>query len=213
MIVVSCLLDREAFPWPADWYHSRERDHFGDRTDDHFRLWYVDHALDGDDELQEDPTRLSATSASCIRRYVNSVPGWNQDKHPPTAFATPSRTVESGSLPGLPSCSVRNPCSPSPQRAPIAPRSRRENMYPCTLSPKYPRRSTCRSARMGFRRYGHFHRHHRTRHPAPARSSNASGGSPHQARTSSPCVSAQPDGDPATYARIDNLARVRIVVR
>lgn len=57
MIVVACLLDREAFPWQADWYRRKVRDHHGAATDDHFRLWYVDNALHGDDERQEHPTQ------------------------------------------------------------------------------------------------------------------------------------------------------------
>lgn len=57
MIVVSCLLDREAFPWQAAWYHDRVVEHLGEATDERFRLWYVDNALHGDDEAQEDPVR------------------------------------------------------------------------------------------------------------------------------------------------------------
>ncbi len=57
MIVVSCLLDREAFPWQAAWYHDRVAEHLGEATDERFRLWYVDNALHGDDEPQEDPVR------------------------------------------------------------------------------------------------------------------------------------------------------------
>jgi hypothetical protein len=55
MIVVACLLDREAFPWQADWYRSKVREHLGERADDHFRLWYVDNALHADEESQEHP--------------------------------------------------------------------------------------------------------------------------------------------------------------
>ena len=56
MIVVEALLDREAFPWQADWYRSKVHEHLGDATDDHFRLWFVDNALHGDSEIQESPT-------------------------------------------------------------------------------------------------------------------------------------------------------------
>ncbi|MGC9496452.1 PKD domain-containing protein [Streptomyces sp. WG7] len=56
MIVVSCLLDREAFPWQADWYRGKAAEHLGDAFDDHFRLWYVDNALHADAERQEHPT-------------------------------------------------------------------------------------------------------------------------------------------------------------
>ena len=53
MIVVESLLDREALPWQADWYRSKVREHFGEAADEHFRLWFTDNALHGDDELQE----------------------------------------------------------------------------------------------------------------------------------------------------------------
>ena len=57
MIVVASLLDREALPWQADWYRARVAEHVGDAIDDHFRLWFTDNALHGDDEAQESPTR------------------------------------------------------------------------------------------------------------------------------------------------------------
>ncbi len=57
MILLESLWDREAFPWQADWYRSKVRENLGDSTDQHFRLWYTDHALHGDLSKQEDPTR------------------------------------------------------------------------------------------------------------------------------------------------------------
>ena len=57
MILLSSLWDREAFPWQADWYRSKVTGNLGDSTDAHFRLWYTDHALHGDLSKQEDPTR------------------------------------------------------------------------------------------------------------------------------------------------------------
>jgi hypothetical protein len=58
MIVVESLWDREAMPWQGDWYRSQVRKHLGEKTDDHFRLWYTDHALHGDDHGVEDPNRV-----------------------------------------------------------------------------------------------------------------------------------------------------------
>jgi hypothetical protein len=56
MIVVESLLDREALPWQADWYRNKVEEHLGGALDDNFRLWFTEHALHGDDEMQEDPT-------------------------------------------------------------------------------------------------------------------------------------------------------------
>ena len=75
MIVVSCLLDREAFPWQAAWYADRVREHLGDATDDRFRLWYVDHALHGDDWDQEDPVR-TVPYLGVLHQALRDVSGW-----------------------------------------------------------------------------------------------------------------------------------------
>jgi hypothetical protein len=45
MIVMECLMDEAAYPWQADWYRNRVREHFGAKIDDSYRLWYVDHAM------------------------------------------------------------------------------------------------------------------------------------------------------------------------
>ncbi len=57
VILVSCLLDREAFAWQADWYRQLVVDHLGEAADASFRLWYVDNALHGDEGTQEFPTQ------------------------------------------------------------------------------------------------------------------------------------------------------------
>jgi hypothetical protein len=49
MIVVESLMDEDAFPWQADWYRSKVKEALGDRLDDHFRLWFTDHALHAED--------------------------------------------------------------------------------------------------------------------------------------------------------------------
>jgi hypothetical protein len=57
MILLESLWDREAFPWQADWYHSKVIENLGDKTNDNFRVWFTDRALHGDLSKQEDPTR------------------------------------------------------------------------------------------------------------------------------------------------------------
>jgi hypothetical protein len=51
------MQDREAFAWQADWYRNKVRKHLGEATDDHFRLWMTEHALHGDVTFQEYPTQ------------------------------------------------------------------------------------------------------------------------------------------------------------
>lgn len=59
MILLGSLWDREAYPWQQAWYHDRVWENLGDRTDEHFRIWYTDHAIHGDATRQlDDPTRV-----------------------------------------------------------------------------------------------------------------------------------------------------------
>ncbi len=58
MIVVASLLDREAFPWQADWYRGEVIRHLGRAVDDNFRLWFSENALHGDENRLEDPSRV-----------------------------------------------------------------------------------------------------------------------------------------------------------
>ena len=45
MIVMECLMDEAAYPWHADWYRSHVRAALGPKFDDQYRLWFVDHAM------------------------------------------------------------------------------------------------------------------------------------------------------------------------
>lgn len=56
MILVENLYDTEAYPWQGDWYRSRVAKNLGPETDNHFRLWYTDHANHSDISKQRDPT-------------------------------------------------------------------------------------------------------------------------------------------------------------
>ncbi|GAA1998032.1 hypothetical protein [Microbacterium pumilum] len=77
-IVVACLLDREAFPWQADWYRSRVVEQLGDAASDRFRLWYVDNALHGDDDPQEFPAR-SVAYVGALETALRQLAAWVED--------------------------------------------------------------------------------------------------------------------------------------
>jgi hypothetical protein len=81
IIVVESLLDREAFPWQADWYARKFRQ-FGE--DDRFRLWYTDHALHGADENKEDPTRI-VTYEPVLQQALRDLAAWVEKGTPPPA--------------------------------------------------------------------------------------------------------------------------------
>lgn len=75
MIVVACLLDREAFAWQADWYRQRVAEHLGDAADERFRLWFIDNALHGDEEEQEHPTH-SVSYIGALQHALRAVAAW-----------------------------------------------------------------------------------------------------------------------------------------
>lgn len=75
MIVIETLLDREAMPWQADWYRSRVEEHLGADIDDRFRLWFTDNALHGDDDAQEDPTH-TVSYLGVLHQALRDVSAW-----------------------------------------------------------------------------------------------------------------------------------------
>jgi hypothetical protein len=84
MIVVESLLDREALPWQADWYRSKVQEHLGSATDEHFRLWFTDNALHGDDELQESPLR-TVSYLGVLHQALRDLSRWVEEGVAPPA--------------------------------------------------------------------------------------------------------------------------------
>jgi len=78
MIVVESLLDREALPWQADWYRSRVQEHLGSASDDHFRLWFTDNALHGDDEVQESPAH-TVSYVGVLHQALRDLSRWVEE--------------------------------------------------------------------------------------------------------------------------------------
>lgn len=87
MIVVASLLDREALPWQADWYRTKVREHLGDATNEHFRLWYVDNALHGDDEIQEHPTH-TVSYLGVLHQALRDLSRWVENDVAPPGSTT-----------------------------------------------------------------------------------------------------------------------------
>jgi hypothetical protein len=84
MIVVESLLDREAFPWQADWYRTKVQEHLNGTVDDHFRLWFTDNALHGDDELQESPLH-TVSYLGVLHQALRDVSRWVEEGVAPPA--------------------------------------------------------------------------------------------------------------------------------
>lgn len=93
MIVVACLLDREAFPWQADWYANKVREHLGGQFDDRFRLWYVDHGLHGDSGTEEEHPTRSIPYLGALHEALRQLAAWvERDQRP--AAATSYKVVD-----------------------------------------------------------------------------------------------------------------------
>jgi NADPH-dependent ferric siderophore reductase len=82
--VVESLLDREALPWQADWYRSKVREHLGSAIDEHFRLWFTDNALHGDDELQESPLH-TVSYLGILHQALRDLSRWVEEGVAPAA--------------------------------------------------------------------------------------------------------------------------------
>lgn len=88
MIVVACLLDREAFPWQADWYAGKVREHLGEGFDDRFRLWYVDHGLHGDSGTEEEHPTRSVPYIGVLQEALRQLAAWVERDESPAAGTT-----------------------------------------------------------------------------------------------------------------------------
>ena len=95
MIVVACLLDREAFAWQADWYRQRVQEHVGANADDRFRLWYMDNATHGDDESQENQTH-TVPYIGALHTALRQLAAWVECGIEPAPSTT--YTVEDGQV-------------------------------------------------------------------------------------------------------------------
>jgi hypothetical protein len=84
MIVVASLWDREAMPWQADWYRQRVAKQLGDEADEHFRLYYTDHALHGDEPDLEDATRV-VPYQGMLQQALRDLAAWVEDDVEPPA--------------------------------------------------------------------------------------------------------------------------------
>jgi len=95
MIVVQSLWDREALPWQADWYRQKVRGHLGAKTDENFRLWYIDRALHGFDLRQEDETQ-TISYLPALQQALRDVAAWTEKGIAPPA--TTAYTLDDGQI-------------------------------------------------------------------------------------------------------------------
>ncbi len=75
VIIVSSLLDREATPWQADWYRRRFDQLLGADGPSRYRLWYMDNALHGYNEDRVDPDK-SISYLGALHQALRDVSAW-----------------------------------------------------------------------------------------------------------------------------------------
>ncbi|GAA2971467.1 hypothetical protein JOD63_003445 [Microbacterium terrae] len=88
VILVESLMDREAYPWQADWYRARVEEHLGaDRLDGRFRLWLTDRALHADTDVRDHPDQ-SISYGGMLHQALRDLAAWvEQDIEPPASTA------------------------------------------------------------------------------------------------------------------------------
>lgn len=87
MILVENLFDTEAYPWQADWYRQKVEQHFGNKAEQHFRLWYIDRANHSDSSRQTYPTQ-TVSYLGVLQQALLDLSAWvERGVEPPTSTA------------------------------------------------------------------------------------------------------------------------------
>ncbi|MFV0266383.1 MAG: hypothetical protein ACK5HT_04530, partial [Draconibacterium sp.] len=85
MILLGSLWDREAYPWQCDWYRQRVTENLGDKTDDNFRLRYTEHALHGDAASQLDDATHAVSYIGVLQQSLRDLSAWVEKGIEPAA--------------------------------------------------------------------------------------------------------------------------------
>lgn len=84
MILVETLWDSEAFPWQADWYRTKLKENMGANLDDNFRLWFFDHANHGDLSNPDASTHV-VSYMPVLHQALRDVSAWAEKGVAPAA--------------------------------------------------------------------------------------------------------------------------------
>lgn len=85
MIVIETLMDEHAVPWNGDWYCWKVQQTLGSKIDDSFRIWMIDHAMHGAlPYTKSDSTRV-AGYLGALQQALRDVSAWAEKGTPPPA--------------------------------------------------------------------------------------------------------------------------------
>jgi hypothetical protein len=88
MIVVETLVDEYASPWNADWYRWKVKQTLGSHIDDSFRLYYIDNAMHGAlPYTKADGIRISGYLGA-LQQALRDVSAWVEKGVPPPTNTT-----------------------------------------------------------------------------------------------------------------------------
>jgi PKD domain len=199
MIMVASVMDVEAYPWSADWYRQQAAAYFGDDLDDHYRLWYQDNA----DHSEPRPPGAEAHIVDyfgVVEQALLDLDDWVAEGIPPSA--TSSYEITDDHQVVLPDTADRGGVQPV-----VTLTAEGENPVTFSLTAEAPP-GTGEIVRVewDFEGTGDF----------PVEGGRTETHTYDQPGTyfAVARVTAHRGGDPdAPYARIQNLARVRVVVR
>jgi hypothetical protein len=82
MIIVETLMDEYAYPWQADWYRSKVKANAGSRLDDVFRLYFVDNAMHGSPPPGPSNSRI-VEYTNVLQQALRDLTAWVERGVPP----------------------------------------------------------------------------------------------------------------------------------
>jgi hypothetical protein len=82
MIVVASMVDEYAYAWNADWYHGKVKELLGPHVNDRFRLYYTDHAMHTAPRAGAIRTRI-VQYATVLQQGLRDLSAWVEKNVPP----------------------------------------------------------------------------------------------------------------------------------
>ena len=84
MAVVNNLMDIDATPWYADWYRTQVKKHLGNKIDDRYRLYFNDFAMHGNPGSNPGANARTIDYTGMLQQTVRDVAAWvEQGVQPP----------------------------------------------------------------------------------------------------------------------------------